>query len=200
MKSEKIKTIVIVALSVLLAMSVFTQVLFCTLLGINSVDSLKRAMLAKDLLAGLESVAPEASVDVPSETPTVPNSSSGDTTAPTVALDSSGIKITFVEVEYDSFWECYKLKFSIENNSNTDVTITSDGETVDGYMVDLDIGFYCEVLAGKKAVAYMMLYDFALEPLGITQPKVVEFSWSVRANDDAFNDLIKTDTLSIRIA
>jgi hypothetical protein len=115
-------------------------------------------------------------------------------------MNSAGIKITYTGVEYDTFWECYKLKFSIENASNMDVIINSTEEAIDGYMVDNSIGFYCEVLAGKKAVDYMILYDFDLEPLGISKPTVIEFKMNVIARDDVFNDIANTGTVTINIA
>ena len=209
MKVEKIKTISIIVLSVLLTMSVFTHIFCFTLLGINSIESFKRAMLAEELLNSFSALTPEIPEDTQTDsnvsadqpaTPSDTNPNNAPANTSTVVLNSAGIKITYTGVEYDTFWECYKLKFTIENNSSTNVIITSLEEVVDGYMVDTSIGFYCEVLAGKKAVSYMTLYNFDLEPLGITKLNNVEFTFNVVASNDLFNDIVSSDKITINIS
>lgn len=174
MKVEKIKTISITVLSVLLAMSVFAHIFCFTLLGINSIESFKRAMLAEELLNSFSTLTPESSDDISADSnvsasqpdTSIDNSNNETTQATTsaVVFNAAGIKITYTGVEYDTFWECYELKFTIENNSNVNVIITRAEEVVDGYMVDTSIGFYCEILAGRKAVSEMTLYNFDLGP------------------------------------
>ena len=216
MKAEKIKTVAIIILAVLLMMSIFTQVLFCTLLGINNVAALKQAMLANDLLDSMTAQVLE-DTDVVDNKPseTTPNSNT-DTVEPTesvdtttepvesvnanIVLDAAGVKVTLLDIEYDTFWESYKLKFAVENNSELDVLITSTEETVDGFMVDNGIGFYCEVLAGKKAIEYMTLYNFELETIGITTPNAIEFKMSITDNADLFNTIADSDTITINIS
>lgn len=211
MKIEKAKTITIIVLSVLLAMSIFTQVLFFTLLGIRSTEDFKRAMLANELLTGFGNATPDDSASMPSETTpvTAPTTEPAEHTnstvapvqpsAPVVVLDAAGLKVTFLAVEFDDLWQSYKLKFMLENNSDIDVSINSLEEVIDGFMVDVNIGFYCEVLAGKKAVDYLILYDFELEPLGISKPNTIELKWSATASDDIFNTITKTDAVTINI-
>lgn len=209
MKADKIKNVTIIVLAVLLAMSVFTQVLTCSLLGVHSVDSLKQAMLANDLLADFDNadtIASDATVPTESVAETVvtepvvePTMVAPEQSAARVILDEAGIKITFVAVEYDTFWESYKLKFNIENNSATDVIINSSEEVVDGFMVDESIGFYCEVLAGKKAVSYFTLYNFDLETVGVATPGVFEFKLAITDNNDIFNTLVTSDKITINI-
>jgi hypothetical protein len=209
MKVEKIKTISIIVLSVLLAISVFAHIFCFTLLGISSIESFKRTMLAEELLSSFSTLTPESSDDISADSnvgtsqpdTSIDNSNNETTQATTsaVVFDAAGIKITYTGVEYDTFWECYTLKFAIENNSDTDVIITSAEEVIDGYMVDSSIGFYCEVLAGKKAVEYMTLYNFDLEPLGISKPGNIEFIFDVTASDDIFHDIISSDKIIINI-
>lgn len=205
MKSEKAKIVFIIILSVLLAMSIFAQVLLCSLLGIKNVASLKRVMLANDTLASMTAPEVEIATEPQTNTPVV---STPPVTKPTesvstndtkVILDSAGIKVTYVGTEYDSFWEGPALKFAIENNSDTNVIINSTEESVNGFMTDIGIGMYSEVLAGKKAVEGMTLYAFELEPLGITDPKTVEFKLSVSNSDDVFDNIVETDTITIEI-
>lgn len=209
MKSDKAKTIFIIMLSVLLAMSIFTQILFCSLLGIKNVDSLKRVMLANDRLNSMSTPELENSVEEPAEVvqipestpmptePMAPSAESTEANKSTIVLDSAGVKITYLGADYDTFWDGYKLKFAIENNSDTNLLITSKDETVNGFMADTSIGLYCEVLSGKKAVDEMTLYAFELESLGITDPKTVEFKLSVTNSEDIFTDIAKTDTITI---
>lgn len=203
MKSEKTKTVFIIILSTLLVMSIFTQVLFCSLLGIKNVASLKRVMLANDTLAGMATPEAEIATEPQINTSVVPTTPATKPTEPIsingtkVILDSAGIKVTYLGTEYDSFWEAPVLKFAIENNSDTDVIINSTEESVDGFMTD--IGMYSEVLAGKKAVEGMTMYAFEMEPFGITNPKAVEFKLSVSNRNDISDNIIETDTITIEI-
>ena len=201
---EKVKTIFIIILSVLLAMSIFLMVLFGSLLQINSVASLKRVMLASEALASYESTEQKPVTEPEGSANKTPMSTESTTPTPAPAdkatlLNAAGIRITLLDIEYDTFWESYKLKLSIENTSNTNIIVTSAEETIDGYMVDTSIGFYCEVLAGKKAIDYMTLYSFDLEPMGITKPNKIEFKLNVADSDDIFTDIVSSGKITVSI-
>jgi hypothetical protein len=226
MKSEKTKTVFIIILSVLLVMSIFTQVVLLALLGINNVASLKRVMLASDLLAN--AAEPEVLVSMPTETTPIstepepvvqtqpsqteePSSdvptSTEPSTVPTetfvdntnILMDDAGVVVTYLGTEFNTTWDSYELKFAIENNSDKNVIVTSDKEVVDGYMTDISIGMYSEIVAGKKAVAEMTLFDFDLEPLGITNPETVEFKLRVTNSEDIFDTITETGVIMINI-
>ena len=204
MKANKIKNITIIALALLLVMSIFTQTLFFILLGINSVDSFKRVMLANEMLMSMSSLEFETtpiSSDVTTSIDTSANYANTNNASGSsiVVLNTNDVKITFVAVEYDTFWESYKLKFEIENNSNTDIIITSAEEVVDGFMVDTTTGFYCEVLKGRKAVDYLTLYNFDLESVGIDKPGVFEFKLNITASDDLFNTIASSDKITVDV-
>ena len=209
MKASKIKTITIIVLAILLVMSIFTQVISFTLLGITDMESFKRVMLANEMLLGFSNLEADSSNTLATPELSVPEASTDSTNSVTneipsvnsaVVLNYNGIKVTLTDIEYDTFWDSYKLKFTVENNSPVDITITSQEEVVDGYMVEYGIGFYCEVLAGKKAVEYMTLYSFELEPFGISTPSNIEFKLSAFASDDVFDDIVTTDKITINVA
>lgn len=227
MKSVKAKNTFIIILSVLLVMSIFTQVLFCSLLGIKNVDTLKRVMLASDAVNN--ATKPEAHISVPTETtsvstepvqepvlPALPATteepiSTTASTEPTadvtetfvdptnILMDCKGVAVTYLGTEFNTTWDSYELKFAIENNSDKNVIVTSDKEVVDGYMTDIGIGMYSEVVAGKKAIVEMTLYSFELEPLGITNPETVEFKLCVTDSEDIFNRITETGVIMINI-
>lgn len=226
MKSEKTKTVFIIILSVLLVMSIFTQVALLALLGINNVASLKRVMLASDMLAN--AAEPEVSVSMPTETTPIsaerepvvqtqpsqteePSSdvptSTEPSTVPTetfvdntnILMDDAGVVVTYLGTEFNTTWDSYELKFAIENNSDKNVIVTSDKEVVDGYMTDSSVGMYSEIVAGKKAITEMTLFDFDLEPLGITNPETVEFKLRVTNSEDIFDTITETGVIMINI-
>lgn len=213
MKAEKIKTIVITVLAVLLTMSVFSQILFFSLLGISNVEDFKQAMLAKELLNSLESTSPEFTNPEPTypntedpddtevnnpTTSTLPSTDNLPQTNSSVLMDNVGIKITFTGLEYDSFWERFRLKCVVENNSGVDLTITSIDEVIDGFMLtDTLSGFYCEVLNGRKAVEYIDIYMSDLEVFSISTPKVFEFKFKANCSNDILATLVETETVTI---
>lgn len=204
-KANRIKNIVIIILSVLLTMSVFLHIVFGYLLGVHNLETFKRAMLANELFSTQDYIEQEDvnnTEPVEEATEITEQSKVDDVTSELetgrVLLDAAGIKITLLGLEYDSFWECSKLKLMIENNSEYNVMVTSDKETIDGYMVD-SIGFYREVLAGKKAVDYFAIYNFDLEEIGITQPKAINFTLQAIQSEDVFNTIAETSVITVEL-
>ena len=206
MKAEKIKNIVIILLAFLLVMSMFTQALCFSLLGINNVKSFKRVMLASEtasspvFVEAVPEVTPEVSVAAtePVTDSTIKHEDNKANNA-AVILNSNGIKVTYLGLEYSDLWDSYEIKFAVENNSDVDVTIVSRDIAIDGYMMDVGICFYSEVLAGKKSVVNMTLFDFELETYGIEKPGTVEFKLNIHDSNDVFKDIMNSDNIVINL-
>ena len=65
-----------------------------------------------------------------------------------VVYDANGIVITAKEYSTDSIWGD-GIKFLIENNSDKNITVSTNATIVNNYMVE-DL-FYASVAAGKKS-------------------------------------------------
>jgi hypothetical protein len=201
------KTAVIIVLSILLVFSLLTQALLFTLLEIDSVASLKQVMLVSSTFAKSTTADTAAPVNpVVTEPTTIPATTPPATTAPTtynteprVLIDTAGIKVTFLGVEYDAFWETWKLKLAVENNSQTNITLCGKDYNVDGFMVENGAGLYCDILAGKKSIDYLSVESYALEGLNITNPKTIEFKLTVVPSDNLFTPIVETDTITISL-
>lgn len=81
-----------------------------------------------------------------------------------VVLDQNGIVITATEYVSDSIWGD-GIKLLLENNSETDVTVSCNALIVNNYMIS-DL-FVADVAAGKKANETMYLSSSELNAAGI---------------------------------
>lgn len=110
-----------------------------------------------------------------------------------VVYDQDGIVITAVEYEVDSFWGD-SIKFLIENNTEKNLSVTTDAVIVDDYMVtDL---FYADVAAGKKSNESLTLSSSALEAAGISKIGKVEVYFSV-SDADTYDNVCETGCIEI---
>lgn len=113
----------------------------------------------------------------------------------TVILDESGIKITAKSLEYGG-WLGPEVKFLIENESDSALTVQCRNASVNGYMVDTSMS--ADVAAGKKSNDSLTIYQSSLDDCGITEIADIEFSFHIFKSDgwDTYldSDLIKLET------
>lgn len=102
----------------------------------------------------------------------------------TVILDKDGIKVTAKSIEYDR--DDVDIKLLIENNSSKNVTVQTDGFSINGIMIDPI--FSADVAAGKKANDSISIYGDYLERANITTIKDIEFSLRV-FDSDTWDDI-----------
>lgn len=88
-----------------------------------------------------------------------------------VIFEHDGVVVTAKEIIEDSFWGP-QLKILIENNSDKDVTVTTDAMAVNGFMVN-DL-LYETVTAGQKSNAKINLLSSDLENAGIKNIGVMD--------------------------
>ena len=124
----------------------------------------------------------------PSDTAPVSTVSYSTVAAPTAAPDTQEADDTSalneekliydhndIKIYYVSFTEKYlpKFTFRIENNSDYDILLSTDNESVNDYMITTII--VKDVAAGKKATAEMVFYDSDLTDNNITKIEKLEF-------------------------
>lgn len=97
-----------------------------------------------------------------------------------VAYDEGGVKIVVKGLADNNLFGA-GVVFYIENNSDTDVLITSDNVSVNGFMVD-DL-LYCTVLAGRHAVDTSTLMSSDIEENGIETIEEIEMIFQISEAD-----------------
>lgn len=164
------KIIMNCVITVLLVLSVVTNIFILSILGIHNGETFKQAILAKELLNGFSSVEPEDNNTVESTTP--------EDSQPTVKPDVDPIyqdeyvRITYMRYEDDYMGREYK--FLIENLSDQPLTVVFDEVYIDGFKVDMS-GLYCDDLAaGTKKIECFSLYQYEWEEF-TDCPKKAEF-------------------------
>ncbi len=90
--------------------------------------------------------------------------------------DQNDILIKYAGLESDS-WGDYKIKLTIENNSDTDATVQIRDMSLNGYMIDGIMS--CDVVAGKKANDGISIWESKLEENNITELEETEFYFHV---------------------
>ena len=112
-----------------------------------------------------------------------------------VIYNKNGIKITYLNYEYDceKDYYCFKANLLIENNSPKDISLYSDDKfiSINGYMVDGTM--VTDVGAGKKAKDFIYIPKKEFTKNGISEIENVEIGFNYRFN----NGYEYTGTLTI---
>ena len=180
------KTIIIMVLSVLLALSVSLNVFIFVIFGIKDAQSFKQVLLSKEILDNLTSMSvPESTPDVstPESTPEV-SIPELDTEAPEHAPESDSTSETeaFYQDEYVIIRKLRQetgllgptVVFSIENISTYPILVSFKDVYIDGYKADLS-GLYCDCLdPGMKAIEAFTIWESDYEDF-TSKPKEVHF-------------------------
>jgi hypothetical protein len=108
-----------------------------------------------------------------------------------VAFEQDGIKISFVDFDTDSFWGA-GIKFYIENNTSTPITVQTRDTSINGFMVDGSMS--CDVLPGKMANTSLTFFSSSLEENGIEHIESIELKFHI-FNKDTWDTIIDTDVI-----
>ena len=118
-----------------------------------------------------------------------------DTTADNVGAElynENGVRIVGKYVNEDSFWGAAILLY-VENNTGRDITVSCEDLSVNGFMVDA--WFYCDIVAGKKAVEEITLFDSTMEENGITSIEDIELVFTAH-DSNTYADIFKSEPIS----
>jgi hypothetical protein len=164
------KTIIIMILSVLLALSISLNIFILTIFGIKDLQSFKQVLLSKELLDSFTSMSsPEATPDV--STPEV-DTPEADASTEEVFYQDEYVIIRKLKQETGLLGPT--VVFSVENISTYPVLISFKDVYIDGYKADLS-GLYCECLdPGMKAIEDFTLWKSDYEDF-TSKPKEVRF-------------------------
>lgn len=164
------KTIIIMILSVLLALSISLNIFILTIFGIKDLQSFKQVLLSKELLDSFTSMSsPEATPDV--STPDV-DTPEADASTEEVFYQDEYVIIRKLKQETGLLGPT--VVFSVENISTYPVLISFKDVYIDGYKADLS-GLYCECLdPGMKAIEDFTLWKYDYEDF-TSKPKEVRF-------------------------
>lgn len=187
------KTIIIVALSVMLALSVSLNIFIFTIFEIKDVDSFKQALLCRELFESLSQLGDTdtdysdditVDTDAPSTEIKVPEAEVPEEAK--VIYDENGVKISLVSQELTLFGPA--LEFFVENNADQTLDIYLTDIYIDGIQAEFT-GMYCsELAAGRKA--YETLHLDGCE----TFPSVVEFVVQIQ-DPDTWYTIVETEPL-----
>ncbi|WP_033164640.1 hypothetical protein [Clostridium sp. KNHs205] len=122
------------------------------------------------------------------------SSSAAVTIEKQVLVNQDDIVITAAEYTSDAIWGD-GIKLLIENNSDTNVTVSTNALIVNNYMIS-DI-FVAEVAAGKKSNETMYLSSTSLEAAGIDSVGQVEVYFHVY-DSASYEDILTTDVVTIQ--
>lgn len=109
-----------------------------------------------------------------------------------ILLDQKGVKVTLTNMISDD--SAVRIKFLVENNTNEDLVIVSDDESVNGYMYF--VGMYADVVAGKKKVTEACLYKERLTESNINVIKEIELKFRSYSSV-TYEDYFKSDSVRI---
>ena len=172
------KTIIIMVLAVLLALSVSLNIFILTIFGVKDVASFKQVLLCKELLdsfSNTEVETQEAEDTVPEDT--VPEDTGvpdQDTEIPTASFTYANDWIKVIQLKQTAGLMGPGIKFELENISTESVLISFREIYIDGYKADLS-GLYCECLdPGMKAIEEFTLWESDWEDF-TSKPREVQF-------------------------
>lgn len=164
------KTIIIMILSVLLALSISLNIFILTIFGIKDLQSFKQVLLCKELLDSFTGMSsPEAT---PPET--TPDVSTPEADASTEEVFYQDEYVIIRKLKQETGLLGPTVVFSVENISTYPVLISFKDVYIDGYKADLS-GLYCECLdPGMKAIEDFTLWKSDYEDF-TSKPKEVCF-------------------------
>jgi hypothetical protein len=191
------KTITIIVLSVLLAISAFFNIFITSMLEIKDVKSFKQVLLCRELIDSMGQLSEDTTNTDKPETPnietTVPEVQTKEPNEEMIIYNEKGVKISYVAQELGLLGP--SLKFFVENNTDQTLDVCLTDIYIDGFKADLS-SMYCSSLgAGKKAYESLTLYEFEYEDFS-DFPSVIQFV--VKIKDSAsWNTIVETELLSL---
>ena len=182
------KTITIITLAVLLAISMFFNIFITSMLEIKDVKSFKQVLLCRELVKSMN----QSSEDTTAKNETVDTSNTLPVDASTI-YNENGVKIMLVEQELGLLGP--SLKFYIENNTNKTLDVRLTDVYIDGFKADYS-SLYCDNLgAGKKAYDSLTMWESDFEEY-TEFPSVVQFVVMIQ-DSESWNVIAETEHINI---
>ena len=113
----------------------------------------------------------------------------------TVVVDDQDVKIYVLGKKVDKKYKDVDIELYIENNSDKTIRVSTDGESIDGVMVDAS--FFATVKPGKKAYDSISLYGDDLEEEGIKDFSEMDVVFEIY-NYDTYRTILETDTITLK--
>jgi hypothetical protein len=215
------KTITIIVLSVMLALSTALNIFIFAMFEINDAESFKQALLCRELANSMSQLSADnidtnetvdtyseistPEIELPAEETEVLETAAPDTTpeiikpTDTISIDAStiynenGIKIMLVEQELSLLGP--SLKFYIENNTDKTLDIRLTDVYIDGFKADYS-SLYCDSLrSGKKAYDSLTIWESDFEDY-TEFPSVVQFVVMIQ-DSESWNVIAETEHINI---
>jgi len=187
-----VKTIAIITLSVLLAISAFFNIFITSMLEIKDVKSFKQVLLCRELIDSMGQLSEDTTntdkPEIPNIETTVPEVQTKEPNEEMIIYNENGVKISYIAQELGLLGP--SLKFFVENNTDQTLDVCLTDIYIDGFKADLS-GMYCSSLdAGKKAYESLTLYEFEYEAFS-DFPSVIEFVVKIQ-NSETWNTIVET--------
>ena len=122
------------------------------------------------------------------------NNSSGESIQESVLYEANGIKITAKKYDSDDLWG-EGIKLLIENDSDKDITVSTNAVIVNDYMIDE--WFSESVASGKKSNATLYVDAEDLGTFGISDIGKVEIYFNIY-DSDTWDDIDNPDCITIK--
>jgi len=138
--------------------------------------------------------ATEAPAVPATEAPAAPSVRPDDVTVSESQLyNKGGVTVTVKRISHSS--GNYELHFSLSNDSDQKVTVSSEDVSINNCMVDSIL--YCELDPGKKANESMYIFSDELDRYGILT--IGEIAFDLRLyNSETYATIDETDTITVR--
>lgn len=133
-----------------------------------------------------------------SDTVMVETSAAGDVPAAgdvekTVIFEQDGIIISFVDFDTDDLFGL-GIKFYIENNTETPITVQVRDSSINGFMLEGMMS--ADVMPGKITNTSLTFFETDLQDNGIESVEDVELKFHI-FNKDTFDTIIDTDVITL---
>lgn len=110
-----------------------------------------------------------------------------------VVYNENDIKVTVEELTYEEY-SGPTLSFLVENNSDKDITVSSQNVTVNNIVFSAYM--YADVNSGKKSYEEMSFYESDLISYGITEIGKIEFSFNIY-EQETYDDIDDSDIITL---
>lgn len=152
---------------------------------------------ATDTPAATETPSEPDPTERPTPEPTEEPADSGDAVIEeAVIFDQDGIVITAKGLEFSDSYYAASIKLFIENNTESNVTVSVNGIAVNGIMVPAYL--YAKVASGKMSNETIDFYEDDLENVGIEQFQYIDLVFDV-SDSDSYADITVSDVLTIPV-
>ena len=173
------KTIIIMILSVLLALSISLNIFILTIFGIKDIQSFKQVLLCKELLDSFTNLDPSIEQDIPEDTE--PDNVQVETESEDIeAFSFANAYISVTELKQEAGLMGPIITLKLENISDETIRVSFVDLSIDGYVSQYSsTGVYADILdPGMKAVRDISLWESDYEAF-TSKPEAITFTIEV---------------------